>query len=268
MKYLTFLITGLLLITILPGASYAEKETHVSITYVSGGAEYLKTGQASWQKARVGIFLSSGDSVKTQESGTVQLAFDRNKENIVSVRPGSHVTVLLAGQEKIELINGEVFALVKALTPGSGFEVRTPTAVCGARGTGWGAKTNGQETQINGYENQSYAKGVAKGGSFLGEIKIPEGFGALIGLSGKPSKLMKLTDKDYKAWRAWKAWLLGKGSPMPRKIEKLTKDIQKIQEQKDRIEDRRDIERREKRSESSGAGSGDDRTGNSKTHLE
>ncbi|GEM_PF-3389109 len=113
----------------------AEPSSFVTVHSASGDVNVLTAGEQAWQKAEKGMALGSGSSIKTGDDSHVNLAFDTEKTNIVSVRPNSHVVVQLKEDDKLTLIDGAVFSSLRNLPEGSTFRVRTPLAVCGARGT-------------------------------------------------------------------------------------------------------------------------------------
>ncbi|MGB2705458.1 MAG: FecR domain-containing protein [Candidatus Omnitrophota bacterium] len=256
MKYFKFATIIFLIFILIPTLAQARPEPFVKVISVSGSAEYLASGKTDWEELKVDMLLRSGDSVKTGKDSSVNIAFDGERENVVNIRSSTHVVLVLGEREKIELVDGEVFALIKRLPSGSSFEIRTPTAVCGARGTGWGALVDRLKTIISSYENASYAKGIKKDGTLTDETIILEGYKAIVKIYGEISKLMKIADKDYEQWNTWKDALIELLSRARAIMERLAKDLDKIQDQKEKIEERRDEDRIRKREEATGAGTG------------
>ena len=244
MKHLK-LVAGIflsgLLITTLIGA---RASSQVKVIYAEGRAEFLASGATNWKDVTEGLVLRSGDSVKTYNNSTVELAFDRGKRNIVNIKSNTHVVIKLHKSERIELVNGEVFALVKSLPGRSRFEIRTPTAVTGARGTGWGANANKSRTIVKAYEKDSYAKGLDKDGNVLKDnMTVKEGNETTVKRFEKPSKLKKISKGDYKKWRRWKKNLAKRLSGRKKAQKRLIKNINKITAKKERMEDKKIADR-------------------------
>ncbi|NQU95112.1 MAG: FecR domain-containing protein [Candidatus Omnitrophica bacterium] len=257
MRHLKLAIGCALIAFLALSLTAATPKTSVEVIYVSGRVEFLSQDSSDWQAARVGKSLFSGDSIKTYEDSSVEISFDGRKENVVSINPNSHVVLKLFEQEKIELIDGEVFALITQLPHGSNFEIRTPTAVCGARGTGWGANADKTRTIVSGYENNSYAKGVDKNGNIMEDnLTVTQGFWTMVKLFGKPSKLSKISDKDYKKWNKWKDAFLERVFGKRTRRKRLSDDLDKIAGQRERMEDKKADERMRKTTEKTSAGSG------------
>lgn len=102
--------------------------------------------------------------------------------------------------KRSQLSKGKVFALLEALGPGSDFEVRTPTAVCGVAGSGMFVQTDGNKTTAGCHEDQAYAKGINKDGSLTSKKIIEEGYKCIIEKFTPPGPLMALTAKEQKQW--------------------------------------------------------------------
>ncbi|MEA3489533.1 MAG: FecR domain-containing protein [Candidatus Omnitrophota bacterium] len=114
---------------------HAEPASSVTVYSVSGDVIVLSAGDQTWQKAKKGMLLSSGTSIKTGENSYINLAFNTTKTNIVSVRPNSYVVVQLKENNKLTLVDGTLFSSIQNLPEKSTFKIRTPLAVCGVRGT-------------------------------------------------------------------------------------------------------------------------------------
>ena len=257
MRHFKLAIGFILIVFLTVSLTAATPKTSVEVIYVSGRAEFLSSGGSDWQGARVGKSLFSGDSIKTYKDSSVEISFDGRKENVVSINPDSHVVLKLFEQEKMELIDGEIFALITKLPRGSNFEIRTPTAVSGARGTGWGANANKSRTIVSGYEKSSYAKGIDRDGNIMEDnLTVTQGFWTTVKLFGKPSKLSKISDKDYKKWNKWKDAFLERIFGRRTRRKRLSDDLDKIGDKQERMEDKKVDERMRKTTEETSSGEG------------
>ena len=127
-------------------AVHAENTSFVTINDSSGEASVLLTGAQAWQRAKKGLTLSSGSSIKTGDDSYVNLVFNRERTNIVSIRPNSHVVVQLKEAHKLTLVDGTLFSSIQGLAEKSSFEIQTPLAVCGVRGTKYTVKHDAKKT--------------------------------------------------------------------------------------------------------------------------
>jgi hypothetical protein len=96
-------------------------------------------------------------------------------------------------------------SLIKNLPKDSTFKIKTPTAISGARGTGWESSTDGSRSTFNTFENAIYVKGIDQSGSEMeGELEVKSGFKTTVDKFEKPQALEKLSDKDIERWNSWK----------------------------------------------------------------
>lgn len=101
----------------------------------------VQTAQgAKWVKATVGMQLVSGAKIKTGSGGEALLTWDNG--NVVKLRPLSNLVLTQVAKTgsttnvALDIQKGGVFAKVKKLQNAkSSFNVGTPTAVAGVRGT-------------------------------------------------------------------------------------------------------------------------------------
>jgi len=243
MRSYKFAITVLFTLVLASGFVFAESGSSVKTFNVSGKAEYLKKNTTDWAALSTGMLLYSGDSIKTHEKSGVEIAFDKRKKNVVQISADSHVVLKLTKEEKIELVDGEIFALIKSIPRGSKFEVRTPAAVCGARGTGFGAKTGKNKTVVSSYEHDSYAKGIGKDGKIMEDnLTVKQGFKTIVKKFQKPSKPSKIGSWNYGKWHSWKDNLDDRIKGRKKKTD-LGKNLEKILGQKSKIFEKGDKDR-------------------------
>jgi len=108
----------------------------VEIIDISGQVEVSINGR-EYEVAEEDMFLLAGDKIKTGRNSYVELAFDEEGENVIRIEEESSAIFMLGESEKLEMLDGEIFSTINKLRAGSSFEIKTPTAVCGARGTDW-----------------------------------------------------------------------------------------------------------------------------------
>ena len=168
------------------------------VTDIKGKVKYQRTAE-QWEDVKVGDVFEKGDRVKTASNSRCNLVMDKEGKQIVGIFANSEIIVLLDKKEKFELVNAEVLFSLEGLPEGSTFEVKTPTAVCGVRGTGFKIFSDTTMTQINAYYNSVYGK------NFEGVVKdVPPGYFRKIDKNGRISKLYKFPDMEGKRFRAWK----------------------------------------------------------------
>ena len=136
----------------------AQQTEKTELTNFSGNVQVLLQGAEDYTDAQEGMELESGDKIKTGSSGSAELSFNQDNTNLVRLSENTRAEISLSGDEKLEMTEGEVFALISSLPGGSAFEIRTPTAVSGARGTDWVTKVTDEGTDVEAIDNEPYVR--------------------------------------------------------------------------------------------------------------
>ena len=112
-----------------------------TVAAMEGSAEIGRDGQ--WTAATVGAPILAKDELRTGQPGHLKVVFQ--DDSVLTLSDDSHLTVdrqvFNSKEEKAEslfgLLQGKVHALVSGYygRPGAKFEIETPTAVGGVRGT-------------------------------------------------------------------------------------------------------------------------------------
>lgn len=155
MKRLMFYV---MLLFVLSSRVFVLAADQVEITKVSGDVQVLLENTEDYESAQEGMSLKEGDKLKTSAGATAELSFNADDSNIVSLSENSNLTIILKEDEKLDLSVGEVFATVSNLPAGSAFEIRTPTAVSGARGTDWVTKVSDEGTDVEAIDSIPYVR--------------------------------------------------------------------------------------------------------------
>jgi hypothetical protein len=127
-------------VTAAQGAGGHEVAT---VAAVVGGAELQRAGAGDWQLMVVGSSLFTGDHVRTRATSRVKLVFQ--DDSVVDVGPATEMVIDKEDfnqstrhyRSALKLVTGKIRALVSEYygAPNSRYEVETPTAVAGVRGT-------------------------------------------------------------------------------------------------------------------------------------
>ena len=160
-----------------------------------------------WQKAKEDMLLKKAAEIKTDKDSECTLAFDNQLNNAITVKENSHLKIKDIIPAKIDLPEGRIFALIEDIGAVKNFEIVTPSAVTGVRGTGWSTEYRKGRTLLSCFENYIYAQGRDKKGKLTGEKEIPQGFGINIGPGGIFGDIYGLRGRDFQEWRQTKAKL-------------------------------------------------------------
>ncbi|OGX11988.1 MAG: hypothetical protein A2351_07735 [Omnitrophica bacterium RIFOXYB12_FULL_50_7] len=123
---------------------FAEMGRVAEISNIQGSAWFRKSGTTEWKGAEKGMILLENDEIKTGENAKVEILLDTAGETgkldleantqmrFDSMKKDS------ATADKTTLLNlalGKVMIKVEKLQGSSSFQVKTPTSICGVRGT-------------------------------------------------------------------------------------------------------------------------------------
>lgn len=152
--------------------AFSQEASHVEVLYVSGTAEVCFRNETDYTKAEEGMYLESGDKIRTGHNSKMGLGFDENENNILEVDSDSSAILILKGNEKMELLEGRVFVTIDELPAGASFEIRTPAAVTGVRGTDWVITASADATDIESIDGTPYIKSFEEDGKLSDEETI------------------------------------------------------------------------------------------------
>ena len=175
----------------------AQNQTTIGIVRIEGEVHFSKAGKGDFTQCTQNTVFSSGDIIKTGTESSITIAFDNEELNIIKINERTKVIVRIIDSEKIEIIDGEMFALLKGLDEDEEFEVRTPSVVCGARGTGWLIKVREKQTEIKVFDNEVYSFGINFDGTMMKKrVWTERGFKRTIEKGKAPGKKNKMTDEE------------------------------------------------------------------------
>lgn len=173
-----------------------EDSASPTIVYLEGSVTVNISG-AEWVSAEKNMALKEDSSIKTEDASYCDIAFDKDMKNIVSIGPNSEVKLGKA-LKQVNISKGRVFAELKALPAGSMFEVVTPQAIAGVRGTAWESIV-GATAQFNVKDSTIYVKGMAEEGT----KDVAQGNSVVVDPSGWLGELKELTKEDAARMEAW-----------------------------------------------------------------
>jgi len=177
--------------------SYSLFAQVAEIIEVKGSVFIRQEKDSSWKKAEVEAFLDKGSSVKTDKSSECAISFDDALENVMTIKENSQVSIESLLPVNVSLPQGKVFALIDNLHKVKDFQVRTPTAVSGVRGTGESVESGKDGSKFKCFKGKIYVKGTGGQG---GKKGLRQGWGVHSGKGGEFSPLFKLGGLDYSGW--------------------------------------------------------------------
>jgi hypothetical protein len=166
---------------------------NVRVVSYAGDVRVVPAGEEKSVECKPGLSLGAGDKITTGKKSYLEIAFDRKEKNTVKIKEKSEVIIRLGEDERIELLDGELVTRLKNLRKGEEFKVRTPGAVCGARGTGWVTKIAGKVTKITVFDGKVFMRGIKKDGTLMREeVWTEKGFKRKVRRHRQPGKKVKV----------------------------------------------------------------------------
>lgn len=146
------------------------------ISAITGDVQVQKGGAGEWKTAAVGGLLQSGDKIKTGSKSSCTIEWSQG--NTMKLKEFTNVAIdkleknpaADAETTSLNMASGKVYGKAKKMSgKGSQFEIKTPTAIAGVRGTELGVGVDADETTtVECREGAVSVKGTSGGEVMLG----------------------------------------------------------------------------------------------------
>ena len=175
----------------------------VIVLFVQGEVMVETERAGKWIDATIGMSLEKGENLRTGVNSWAEIGVVSDRENIFRVQERTLVSLIDLRPIRVGLLKGEVRSLVQGLAPDSTFQIETPTAICGARGTGWDTKTDGKKLTADAHENNIFIRPVSRTGQTGKEYTLDEG---KRGILKDPAGDLLTKDIPLDKTRDWEKW--------------------------------------------------------------
>ncbi|MDD5195974.1 MAG: FecR domain-containing protein [Candidatus Omnitrophica bacterium] len=192
-RFIIFFILSLLFLS----SAFAQS---AKIIDLKGRVSVKRMPDAQWEKAKVSTTLEKLAEVKTEAKSECVLVFDEAMKNVLTLKGNSQVKLEDIKPVSVSLPQGKVFALVDDIKAVEKFEIRTPTAVAGVRGTGESVEFNNARSTIKCFRDTVYVQGLDAQGNGIGEAALAEGFGFDVVAGGLLGEAFTLSAQDRNEW--------------------------------------------------------------------
>ena len=174
------------------------------VLFLKGDARVKSPAGSSWEGLKSGYELMEGYQLKTGPDSWVELGLGEGSKNVVRVKENTLVNFSRLGPVELVLLKGEVRTLIERLDEGSKFEIKTPTAVCGARGTGWDTAVSGKEVAVDVYEHKIYFDTLSKEGEVAQRTIIGTGKEGSVSDYSQSPEIRDVAPEKMEDWEAWR----------------------------------------------------------------
>lgn len=173
---------------------------------VKGDVKVKKAGGSSgWQKMDISTVIEKGDIVETAGGATVDIAIGSNAEKAIKLEEKSRVEFQGVNPAYLNFSKGKISVALKKLEPKSSFTIKTPTAICGARGTAWMEEVGTNSSKICVFESNVFVQGLDDSGKpNTKKHTASEGTQRTIPKDQPISEAQKISDKDLQDWQHWR----------------------------------------------------------------
>lgn len=203
MKKLLIISSSLLLFAAIQPGRGVEAVGHsetATVFSVYGKVSVVPRGSNVAVECRQGMQLNEGDWIKTYNDASVVISFDRDHENVISVKENSLIILRLDGYFKIHLLAGEIYAFLENVEKDETFRVLMPSVVTESESSGWGATSDGSYTNVMVFDNQAFVCGIKLDGSIdTTKFWIDEGYQRKTIKFQDPGE-MRPVPEDIAAW--------------------------------------------------------------------
>jgi len=162
-----------------------------------------------WRRPRLDMYLDSDAEIQTGRNSECTIAFDEDLENVITIKENSSITIESIAPGEVYLPKGRIFSLIENLAKVQEFQIRTPTAIAGVRGTGDTVETDGENTTVKCFEGTIDVSGSASGSSSGHSKDLGSGSGLNVGPDGKPGAPFELGDDDWDEWDDFRDYIDG-----------------------------------------------------------
>jgi hypothetical protein len=170
------------------------------VIFVEGNVQVQSPSDEAWKKAEVGMKVDSGDSIRTARHSKVDIAIDSEKKN--TIRLGEKTLVVLNSategiMDRLDLSRGRVYSNMENIKAGLSFEVNTPSAIAGVRGSSYMVYAERDEDEVSAYKDTVFLKTFDADKNQIGDVMLPEGFKTFIERFSAPSALIQVSLREF-----------------------------------------------------------------------
>ncbi len=175
MKKFNLLMIGAILLSNLMGLpqAFSEEDYRCEIMTVQGTASVVSANET--KPVKEGDLLKEGDQLKVEAGSYVDVAYDKQWNNITRIGENSDVTIKSIYPTGLKMKEGDIFAKLHRLPKGTTFEIQTPVAVAAVRGSEYFTEHRGGETKVFNYSPSPVEVfSFDKGGQLMDRTMIQE----------------------------------------------------------------------------------------------
>lgn len=169
------------------------------IAYIEGNVQVMPSQQKSWKRAELGMQINIGDSIRTARRSKADIILDRINKH--SIRVEENTLVVLNSSypnsiNKLDLSQGKVYANIERVMAGFNFEVTTPSAIAGVRGTSYSTESSPRRDEVAVFRDTVHVQSFDAQRNLVSEMEIPEQFKVQIDRFEAAGMLTELSERE------------------------------------------------------------------------
>ncbi len=201
MKKFQFLVLSVVVFLAVAGA---QSVLHAAeMLYVEGRVQVQSPSDNEWKTAEKGMRLEVGDLVRTARHSFADIALDLEKKNTIRVEEKTLVTLNSSSAntlDRLDLAKGKIYANLEDIKAGLSFEVNTPSAVAGVRGSSYSVYVERDSDEVVAYKDTIYIQTFDADKNLISEIMLPEGFKTLIERFSDATTFTQISSREYRGF--------------------------------------------------------------------
>ncbi len=170
------------------------------IIYIEGTVQVQTAREETWRNAVKGMKVNIGDSIRTARHSKADVALDETKKNIFRIDPKTLVvldSVSVGMIDRIDLSRGKVYSNLESVKAGLTFEVTTPSAVAGVRGSSYSVYTERDTDEVHAYKDSVFVQTFDVDKYMSSELTLPEGLKTFVERFETAGMLAQESEREF-----------------------------------------------------------------------
>jgi hypothetical protein len=199
MKKYQILLSGMIAFAVIITGQVVSRAAEV--IFVEGSVQVQSPQESAWRKVEQGMRLSVGDMIRTARHSMADIALDAEKKNTVRIDPKTQVVLNSATADtfdRLDVSKGRIYANLESIKAGLSFEVNTPSAVAGVRGSSYSVYVERDQDEVMAIKDTVFIKAFDVDKKEISEIMLPEGFKTFIERFSEPSAFAQISSREFR----------------------------------------------------------------------
>ena len=203
MRKYRFLIVSAMIFSAVCG--YCMIAAAAEVLFVQGSVQVQSPNDETWRNAEKGMQINIGDAVRTARHSKIEIALDSAKLNTIQL--GEKTLAVLNSAtadtiDRLDLTRGRVYSNLEGIKSGLSFEVTTPSAVAGVRGSSYMVYSERDQDEVAAFKDTVFIKAFDADKHELIDMMLPEGFKTFIERFSTPSALLQVSLREFSKFDA------------------------------------------------------------------